>query len=116
MRIVLSMLFLGVVLATVGAVMMTIATAQLSRVNEGHYLPMIIGRFAVASPFKVTALRVGAQTVAAVATWIVAVTTWDHRTPWPSFIATVTTLIAAVAIPVIAMTWKHNRHFRRSNR
>ncbi|WP_042937495.1 hypothetical protein [Rhodococcus sp. AW25M09] len=106
------MLFLGVVLAAVGAFMITIATRQLSRVNEGHHLPMIIGRFAVPSPSKVTALRVGAQAVTAVAAWIVLGATWDYLAPWPSLIGTAMTLVAAVVIPVVAITSAHNRRLR----
>ncbi|NIL86082.1 hypothetical protein RhoFasGS6_03483 [Rhodococcus fascians] len=49
------MLFLGLVIATISAAMMTVATLQLSQVNEGHYLPMTIGKFAVRSPWTVTA-------------------------------------------------------------
>ncbi|OZC96769.1 hypothetical protein CH281_23195 [Rhodococcus sp. 06-221-2] len=49
------MLFLGLLIAAISAAMMTVATLQLSQVNEGHYLPMTIGKFAVRSPWKVTA-------------------------------------------------------------
>lgn len=110
MRNVLSMLFLGLVVAVLGAVMMTVATRQLSRVNEGHHLPMIIGRFAVRSPFAATALRVGAQTAALVAALIVMNATWDYTAPWPSIILTIATLVAPVAIPVIVIALTHNRH------
>lgn len=109
MRNVLSMLFLGLAVAVLGAVMMTVATRQLSRINEGNYLPVIIGRFAVRSPFTTTALRVGAQTAALIAALIVMNATWDYTAPWPSIIAVVTTLVAPVAIPVIAITLAHNR-------
>lgn len=51
-RIAPSMLFVGFVVAALGAWMMTVATKQLSRVNEGHRLPMIIGRFAVRPPVR----------------------------------------------------------------
>lgn len=108
-RIVPSMLFVGFVVAALGAWMMTVATKQLSRVNEGHRLPMIIGRFAVRPPFAATALRVGAQTAALLATLIVLNATWNYTAPWPSTIAAATTLIAPVAIPVIAITLAHNR-------
>ena len=109
LRNVLSMLFLGFVVAVLAAVMMTFATRQLSRVNEGHYLPVVIGRFAVRSPSTSTALRVGAQTTALVATLIVLNATWDYTAPWPSLILAVTTLVAPVAIPVIVITLAHNR-------
>lgn len=106
MRNVLSMLFLGFVVAVLAAVMMTFATRQLSRVNEGHYLPVVIGRFAVRSPSTSTALRVGAQTATLIATLIVLNATWDYTAPWPSLILAATTLVAPVAIPVMAITWR----------
>lgn len=96
--------------------MMTIATRQLSQVNEGHYLPLLFGRFAVASPVKVTALRVGAQAVIAVATWIVIDATWDYTAPWPSLVGSAVTLLAPVALPVIAITLAHNRRLQSASR
>ncbi|OZD85727.1 hypothetical protein CH273_03025 [Rhodococcus sp. 05-339-2] len=104
------MLFLGLLTAALGAAMMTAATKQLSRVNEGHYVPVVIGQFAVRPPLVSTVLRVGAQAAAVLAALIVATATWDYTAPWPSLILTVVTLVAPVAIPVVAVTVAHNRH------
>lgn len=103
------MLFVGLIVAALGAAMMTVATRQLSRVNEGHYLPVIVGKFAVRSPLPVTALRVGAQAMAVIAAWIVAGATWDYQAPWPSVFITIATFVAPVAIPVILITMAHSR-------
>ncbi len=103
------MLFVGFLVAALGAAMMTVATRQLSRVNEGHYLPVIIGKFAVRSPLSATALRVGAQAISLIAAAIVAESTWDYTAPWPSLITTIVTLVAPVAVPVIVITSAHNR-------
>lgn len=107
MRIVLSMWFLGLLLVVIAGALMTVATLQLSRVNAGHYLPLFIGRFAVRSPWKSTALRVGAQALAAAGAWIVALTTWNLTTT--ALILPAVALILPIAIPIIAITLQHNR-------
>lgn len=109
LRIVPSVLFLGLLIAALGAAMMTAATKQLSRANEGHYVPVVIGQFAVRPPLASTALRVGAQAAAALAALIVANATWDYTAPWPSLVLTVTTLVAPVAVPVVLVTVTHNK-------
>jgi len=110
------MLFVGLLVAALGAVMMTVATRQLSRVNKGHYLPVIIGKFAVASPVNVSALRVRAQAVVVVATLIVLEATWDYTAPWPSIMAACATLVVPVAVPVIVITSRHNSRLSDSRR
>ncbi|QIH99501.1 hypothetical protein BH92_06145 [Rhodococcoides fascians A21d2] len=102
------MLFVGLLVAALGAAMMTIATRQLAHANEDHYLPVIIGEFAVASPVSVTALRVRAHAVVVVATLIVLEATWDYTAPWPSIMATCATFVVPVAVPVIVITSGHN--------
>jgi hypothetical protein len=114
LRIVLSMLFLGLVIAAISAAMMTVATLQLSQVNEGHYLPMTIGKFAVRSPWTVTALRVGAQAIAAVGAWIVAVAVYNLTTAPAALVLPAAALILPIAIPVLVITAQHNRRLTTS--
>ncbi|MCZ4518006.1 hypothetical protein O4220_05705 [Rhodococcus ruber] len=109
------MLFLGIVLTAAGAAMMTVATRQLSRVNEGHYLPMLIGTFAVASPPKVTAVRVAAQAVTVIGAWTVLISLWDDGNAMPSMVAGLVALVAAVAVPVTVITAAHNRQLPNSD-
>ncbi|WP_415975988.1 hypothetical protein [Rhodococcus sp. 077-4] len=108
------MLFLGLVVAALGAAMMTDATLRLARVNEGHRLPMTWGRFVVASPRDVTRRRVWAQAVSAIGAWTVLSSMWDYRAATPSMVAGAMTLIAAVALPVVAITSAHNRRLMNS--
>jgi hypothetical protein len=114
LRIVLSMLFLGLLIAAISAAMMTVATLQLSRVNEGHYLPTTIGKFAVRSPWKVTALRAGAQAVAVASAWIVAGAVWDIPVHPAALALPAAALILPIAIPVLVITAQHNRHLKTS--
>lgn len=116
LRNLLSMLFLGLVVAALGAVLMTDATLRLARVNEGHRLPMTWGKFAVAPSKDVTQRRVGAQAVSAVGAWIVLDSMWDYRAATPSMVTGGMTLIAAVALPVIAVTSSHNRRLSTPSR
>lgn len=114
MRIVLSMLFLGLLLAAISAAMMSVATLRLSQVNEGHYLPMTIGTFEVRSPWKVTTLRVGAQAVAVASAWIVAVAVYNLTTARAALVLPAAALILPIAIPVLVITAQHNRHLTTS--
>ncbi|TFI44625.1 hypothetical protein E4P29_07670 [Rhodococcus sp. 1R11] len=108
------MLFLGLLLAAISAAMMTVATLQLSQVNEGHYLPVTIGKFAVRSPRNVTAIRVGAQAVAVASAWIVAVTVWDIPVNPAALALPAAALILPIAIPVLVITAQHNRRLTTS--
>ncbi|OZC41424.1 hypothetical protein CH294_05975 [Rhodococcus sp. 14-2483-1-1] len=110
------MLFVGLLVAALGAAMMTIATRQLSRVNEGHYLPVIIGKFAVASPLKVTALRVAAQAVSVIGAWTVVTALWDVTNATPAVAVGLIALVAPVAVPVIVITTAHNSRLPDSRR
>ncbi|OZE85264.1 hypothetical protein CH305_05040 [Rhodococcus sp. 15-649-2-2] len=110
------MLFVGLLVAALGAAMMTIATRQLAHVNEGHYLPVIIGKFAVASPLKVTALRVAAQAVSVIGAWTVATALWDVTNATPAVVVGLIALVAPVAVPVIVITSGHNSRLPDSRR
>ncbi|MFI8565568.1 hypothetical protein ACIGGF_03275 [Rhodococcus sp. NPDC078407] len=110
------MLFVGLVVAALAAAVMTVATRQLSRVNEGHYLPVVVGQFAVRPLLATKALRVAAQTLAVLAALIVSQATWDYTAPWPSIVITITILFAPVAIPVAVITVAHNRRLQNTRR
>lgn len=95
-------------LLVAGVVLIFRATREISKLNVGHRLPVLYGKF-VNKPSKSAVTWRGAGfLLVLLGAWRAAALAWDYRPGW-SILLLIVLVLAGWSVPALVVTARHNR-------